>query len=158
MYRLLFWSIVCLAAALLMLTQVQPRAGIPSAESLKVATGIVAGIERYKYGVRFGLVGTSELFNYPSKSNAKDRVEAALRSAGTQMISVRYEAETFKPIYSEQRYHNIWEISVGGTSIRTYTETSSAQEQDNKIAPWLGAIFGFGGIFLGLQAYRGRKA
>jgi len=155
--ELAFFSALSIGLAVIALTQVNPRSGIPEPSTLLIAEGAVDWIQAHRYGVRFGLAGNTLSFSYPSKANAADRVESALRGAGTKAVRVTYEQETFKPLMSDREYHDVWEVFVEGRPVRTFAETSRAYEQDNKVAPWLGAAFALSGAFLGYQALRKRN-
>jgi len=145
-----------LGAAILL--QVHPGTGIPAATTLMQASGKVAWVQNYKYGTRFGLVGVPEKFDYPSKASGMGVVRDALTYAGDKVIAVRYENAASGPIYSDDKYHVVWSLQVGNQPVRTYAESVSAWESDNRLAPWLGVALLGSGFYLGYMAWRGRRA
>ena len=116
-------------------------AGFPERASLATAQGRVAWHRSDRYGVEFGLDGTDLEFDYPSKANAADRVEAALEAADEQVVTVLYEHEVHGPIGAEKRLHTVYEVAVGGRVVRSFAEVREAWEADDAILPWLLGFF-----------------
>ena len=137
--------------------QVDPEDGIQQHNDLLKADGKIAWVENYTYGTRFGLLGVTKKFNYPSKGRGMGAVRDALENAGDNNVSILHESDTHGPIYSDERYHDVWVINIGGQSIRTYEETLEAWKEDNNIAPWLGWIFLISSLFLGFVSWHKYK-
>ncbi|WP_150132231.1 hypothetical protein [Dokdonella koreensis] len=154
---LAFCSLVGFVMAAICLVNLDPKAGIAAEDTLLEATGKVAWIEEYKYGTRFRLAGISERFDYLSKAKGMGAVRNALNQAGDRVVSIRYERKTHGPVYSDDRYHNVWELTVGDRAIRTYAASAAAWESDNRLVPWLGSATGFCGLGLGYAAWRMRR-
>lgn len=119
---------------------VRPSTGIPEKSPLLLAQGHVAWIENYRGGIRFKLREFDEVFDYSSKSGSADSVKAALQSGDTLTVAVAYGAEKHTPWGSDFSYHNVWELSIGNNPIRTFADTSSAWQSNNRFAPWGGAM------------------
>jgi hypothetical protein len=157
---LAFFSLLSAGWGLSYLVHADPKTGITPEAALVEANGKLAWMNENKYGTRFGLVGVTEQFEYPSKAGDMGAVRISLRQSGNEIVSVRYEIRTHGPIYSDDAYHDVWELTVGDRGIRTYGETSAAWEADNRIGPWFGLVLVASGIFLGYvsrQTYRAAK-
>lgn len=154
---LAFVSALSFALAIFLSMNLDPRSGIPRESDLLEASGGVAWLRQGKYGTRFGLAGVERQFTYSSKSNGMDVVSSALRGADGSSVSVRYEAEAFGPLFSDQRYHRVWELKVGGRIIRSHAESAAAWESDNRLTPWLAAVMTLSGLYLGFTAWRLRR-
>src|SRR5215213_345442 len=97
--------------------------GPPRRDSLAVAQGSVAWTSSYKYGIRFGFAGDKRKFVYASKSNAMGAVEDALNRSDRPRLSVLFDPrEPSGPIYSNDKFFTVYEISSGSGSVRTYAE------------------------------------
>ncbi len=154
---LTFLAFLAFAMAAVCFLNLDPRRGITAETALVEANGKVAWVQEHRYGTRFGLVGFEARFDYPSKANRTEAVRRALNNAGDELVSIRYESDTHGPLYSNDRYHDVWEITIGGRTIRTYAETAAAWESDNRIVPWLGAAMTLCGIVMGFVARKARR-
>jgi hypothetical protein len=154
---LTFYSLVGFGMAAVCFLNMDPRAGITAEAALLEASGRLAWVQEHKYGTRFGLVGVSERFNYPSKAEGMKEVRDALKHAGMRVVSVRYESDTHGPIYSDERFHDVWELVVGRHTVRSYAETVEGWESDNRLIPWLGSAMALCGLGLAYAAWRARR-
>jgi hypothetical protein len=156
---LAFYSLVGLAAGIFcFVVQTNPKGGITPQFTLLEASGKLAWMQEYKYGTRFGLVGIDKRFNYPSKASGMGVVRDSLKHSGDSIVSVRYETDSHGPVFSDEKYHNVWKLSVGNHTIRTYTETAEAWESDNRLAPWVGLAMTACGLVLGFASWLARRA
>lgn len=151
-------SLLSCAMSIFCFEQMYPRIGVPEKGSLLQSVGKVVWVKEYRYGTRFGLTGTGAWFVYPSKATGTGSVRDALISSPSDDVSVLYESETHGPIYSSDRYHDVWELTIGGRAIRTYEQSAAAWELDNRLIPWLGAAMGLCAIVLGHGAWKARRA
>ncbi len=124
-----------------------PKAGIVPKEALLDSSGKLAWTNTGKKGIVFGLVGTTEKFEYLSKSGEMGAVWDSLSHAGDEVVSVRYESRTYNA------YHRVWELTVGGRGIRTYAETAAAWEAVNRFGRWFGPAAAAGVLFVGWVAW-----
>jgi hypothetical protein len=133
--------------------------GPPRRESLAVAQGSVAWSSSYKYGIRFGFAGDKRKFVYPSKSKALGTVEGELHRSGHPRIRVLFSTENPSgPIYSNDKFFVVYEISDDRGSVRSYDEVRDAWRADDRVGVWLGAAFVFGGLGVLLLGIRQRQA
>src|SRR5689334_16399891 len=105
---LAFCSLLGFAIAILCFLNMDPLNGIPAESALLQATGKVTWVQEFKYGTRFGLTGTSEKFDYPSKAGTMSVVRNALSNSSHEVVAVRYGTKTHGPMYSGDRYHDVW--------------------------------------------------
>ncbi|WP_273453426.1 hypothetical protein [Nevskia ramosa] len=140
------------------LFRTDPNAGVPSPEELVPVSGKLAWVQKQKYGTFFGLVGVAGKFDYPSKASGMGIVRDALDHAGNDVVWVLYEPSANDPIFSDQRTHNVWSLSVDGRPVRTYEETVLAWQRDNRFFPWLGAALLGCGLYLGRLSWRLRRS
>jgi len=148
------FSLLSFIIGVFCLFQSNPHAGVPKRDELIVTKGKLAWIQKYKYGTRFGLLGVAENFEYPSKAKGMNIVRGSLESAGDEIISVEYEKGTHGPISSDKHYHNIWVLNVGTRQIRSFEETVSSWERDNRLTPWLGVAMFLSSFYLAFSARR----
>jgi len=135
-----------------------PKTAVTPEDALLQASGKLAWVQEHRYGTRFGLVGVDAQFNYPSKARGMGIVREALQQAGEQPIAVRYERDTHGPVYSDERYHDVWVLSVGGRTVRSFGETEQARADDDSLMPWLSTAMAACGLLLGFAAWRVRQA
>lgn len=154
---LAFCSLVGFVMTAICLMNLDPKAGIAAEATLLEATGKVDWIEEYRYGTRFGLVGISERFDYLSKAKGMGAVRNALNHAGGRVVSVLYESKTHGPMYSDDKYHNVWELTIGDRVVRSYAVSAASWESNNRLVPWLGSAMGFCGLVLGYGAWRAHR-
>jgi hypothetical protein len=150
--ELAVYAALALVMGVFFLSQINPEGGIPAHSELASATGQLAWMEKHKYGTRFGLVGIAENFNYPSKANGMQSVRRALERAGSTTISVKYSVGEDK---SQLKSHDVWALDVGDQPIRTFEETRTAWEGDNRLIPWIGVMMLAIAFALGFSARRG---
>jgi hypothetical protein len=151
--ELAFYAALALGMSCFFYLHADPQAGIPARSALVSATGKFAWMEEHKYGTKFGLVGTARCFDYPSKADGIGEVRRALKNAGDTAISVEYLANDESP----EECHEVWVLSVGDQRIRTFEETRTAWENDNRQMPWIGTmmlVLGFAFGFWARRAYR----
>ncbi len=146
------------AAAAVCFTNLDPKAGITAEAALQQTSGKVAWVDERKFGTRFGLAGHAERFNYPSKANGMGAVRNALIHANEQMVSVHHDGEGRSPIFSDDKCHDVWALTIEGREIRTYAESAAAWESDNRLKPWLGSAMVVCGLVLGYAGWRARRA
>ncbi|PCK32996.1 hypothetical protein [Pseudoalteromonas piscicida] len=127
----------------------QVNSGFPFKSSLVEKSGFVDWVQAYDYGIRFGFVNDPMNFNYPSKSNGQGAVEQALLKSKGQLVTILFEAsDTHSPIYSSKKYYNFFELKVNGQLVRSYEESEQAWKLDNKLTPFIVALFLIGGIYI----------
>lgn len=146
------FSLVGLATGIFCVVGINPKVGIPPQFTLLGASGRLAWMQEYEYGTRFGLVGIDQRFDYPSKARGMAVVRDSLKHSGDSIVSVRYKIDSHGPIYSNENYHDVWELSVGNHTIRTYAESAEAWESDNRLAPWVGLAMTSCGLWLGFAS------
>jgi hypothetical protein len=152
---LAFWSALAFALGGFCIAQKDPRVDFPEYSSLAHAEGRLAWMQKRKYAVHFGLVGISQKFDYQSSAGALGVVKDALASAGNEPVSVKYEIQTHGPIYSDRKYHDIWEVTISGKPIRTYAQTTErAWRNDGRLFFLLGIAMLGGGFYLGYAAWK----
>lgn len=134
----------------------QENSGYPLRGALVETQGYVSWVEKYKYGIRFGLT-TSELnFVYPSKANGQGVVlEALLNSKGKQARFSYLSSEPKGPLYNDVKYYTVFELFVENIPIRTYEQTEKAWKGDNKLTPFIFVLFFGGSIYIWRKTKRG---
>lgn len=149
--ELAVYGAFAMAMAVLCFSQTDPKAGIPARSELANARGQLAWVEEHKYGTRFGLVGIAASFDYRSKAGGMQTVRRALEYAGSSTISVDYANDELS---SQKKDHEVWVLSVGSKTIRTFEETRTSWEGDNRLIPWIGAMMLAMAAFFGVHARR----
>src|SRR6185312_15576367 len=149
---LAFFSLVGLALGIYAL-RVNPRDGIVPESSLLETSGKLSWMKEYLYGVRFGLVGIAEKFDYSDKTGDIATVRAALEGLSIQTVTVRYAPQTHTALDSKYAYHNVWALTVDNRKIRTYAKSADAWGSDNRIGTWVGLFFTVGGVLLAWVAF-----
>lgn len=133
--------------------------GIPARAALQTASGRVSWVEDGRYGVKFGLEGVSRSFDYASKGNAADLVRDALSRPDRPVVTVLYDPDNpGGPIYSNDTYHGVFELSVDGKPLRRHADVDAAWRSDENVAAWLAFIFALLGLYLTGTAFRRRHA
>lgn len=124
-----------------------PRAGITPEAALLERGGKLAWTQENRHGIRFGLVGITEQFEYREKAGEMPAVRDSLSHLGDEVVKIRYESSP--KMYLDEAYHNVWGLTVGGRGVRTYAETAAAWEKDNRIGRWFGLVLILCGLFMG---------
>lgn len=107
--------------------------GIPSQTDLIKTEGFITGIQRTKYSVLFTLTNSPCQFSYSSKSGGMGIVSKALETADQKLIILEHESNC-----------DVWDVSVGESAIRTFSESSTAWRNDNELGFWFGlTMLGF---------------
>ena len=150
-YRNLSLSVICIALGLAIgfVNLNQVNSGFPFKSDLVEKSGLVDWVQAYDYGIRFGFVNDPMNFNYPSKSNGQGVVEESLLKSKDQLVTILFEAsDTHSPIYSSKIYYDFFELKVNGLLIRSYEESEQAWKSDNKLTPFIVALFLIGGTYV----------
>jgi hypothetical protein len=155
--KLTFFAIAAFAFGVFILSTITPTLGVPEYAALAHAEGKLSWIERYKYGVHFGLVGVNKSFNYLSKAGELGMISNRLANAKMEPISLMYEVQLNSPILANQNYYNVWEITIAGYPIRTYAEVKAGWQNDNRVAPFVGGAMLLCGLGLGYVAWGARR-
>ena len=121
---------------------------VPPKTYLHEISGFIEWTEQYDYGVRFKFYSDERLFVYMSKFGEHEKVSKALRyNQGSPIYIFANLNDTIGPVYSEKRYHVVYEISKPNQMIRSHSQVSRSFRDDNKIAPFVGlgfTVFGYG--------------
>jgi len=133
--------------------------GIPPRSELQTASGPVSWVRDGKYGIKFGLDGVPQSFDYASKGNAMGLVHDTLSRPDRPTVTVLYDPNSpGGPIYSNDTYYDVFELSIAGKPFRGHDEIAAAWQSDENVAVWLAAFFVLGGIYLSWAALRHRDA
>lgn len=119
------------------------------------ASGQLSWLKKHRYGFHFALKDQQQLFSYSNNAGSSDQVKKALETAGEKQVSLRYQKKTHGPLFSDDRYHSVWDIQIDQQVVRTYPQIKSAITASEKLVPWLGWFFVCAGFYL---AYDARKA
>jgi hypothetical protein len=121
----------------------------PLKSELLEHSGYVEWVDKYKYGVKFGLKGSAIDYVYPSKANGKSIVERSLLDSERKIVSILYDNnDPTGPIYNDKLYYSVFEIFIGEKSIRTYEESKKAWIADDKLMPYISLFFIGGGLYV----------
>jgi hypothetical protein len=133
--------------------------GIPSRSELRPASGPVSWVQNGKYGVKFGLEGVPQSFDYSSKGNAMGLVHDTLSRPDHPVVTVLYDPRNPSgPIYSNDKYYPVFELSIAGKPFRSHDEVANAWRSDENVALLLAALLALGGAFLSWSALGSRGA
>lgn len=133
--------------------------GIPPRSELRAASGPVSWVRSGKYGIKFGLDGVPQFFNYASKGNAMGLVHDNLSRPGRPVVTVLYDpGSPGGPIYSSDTYYGVFELSIAGKPFRSHDQIAAAWRSDQNLAVWLAVFFALGGAYLTWVALRNRGA
>ena len=131
--------------------------GLPPRESLRSATGQIDWVRANKYGVKFALQGSERAYAYHSKGSALGIVKYVLVNT-REPITVLYDPENAGgPIYSDEVFHDVYELSSPAGAFRRYEDIEDAYRSDNNLALWMSPIFLCMAIYLLVQAQRARR-
>lgn len=127
----------------------QENSGFPYRDNLTEKSGLVDWVQEYKYGIRFAFLDDPLNFNYPSKSDGQGIVKESLVNSKGQVVTILYDSsDTSSPIYSSKVYHDFFELEVGGKVVRSYSQSEKAWKSDNKLTPFIVALFSLGGLYI----------
>lgn len=126
------------------------------ADLLQVS-GQVSWVEKQRYSINFALKEHPQVFSYSKSAGAAHRVKRALEDANGKVVVLRYEKTTHGPIFSDDRYHSVWEIQINQQLVRTYPQIASAIAADEKLKPWLSWFFVCSGCYLAYVAWQTRR-
>lgn len=153
------FAVFCFFLGGIMLYSWSTFTGIPPRSELQSASGPVSWVQDGKYGIKFGLMGVPKFFHYASKGNAMGVVQDTLSRSDHPVITVLYDPSNMGgPIYSNDTYYSVFELSIAGKSFRSHAEIAKAWQSDQNLAVWLAAFFLLGGVYLSLVAIRNRDA
>lgn len=119
------------------------------------ASGQLSWLKKHRYGLHFVLKDQSQVFDFRRNSGADEQVKTALETAGNELVLVWYSKDTHGPVYSDDKYHDVWTLQIGSQVIRSYPEVLAAETDNAQKAVWLGWAFVCGGLYL---AYVARKS
>jgi hypothetical protein len=154
-----FFAFLSFAMSALMIHSWATFKGIPPRSHLRPASGPVDWVQDGKYGIKFGLRGVQQSFDYASKGNAMGLVYDTLSSPGRPVITVLYDpGSAGSPTFSKDVYYSVYEFSVAGRPFRSHAEIDRAWRSDEAVGGWLGVAFVAIGIFLCFCARRSRGA
>ena len=154
-----FFAILSFVLSAMMIHSWATFEGIPSRSHLLSASGPVAWVQDGKYGIKFGLRGVQQSFDYASKGNAMGLVYDTLSRPDHPVITVLYDPDSAGgPIFSKDVYYSVYELSVAGKPFRAHAEINRAWRSDETVGGWLGVVFVAMGIFLCFYAARSRGA
>lgn len=133
--------------------------GIPPRSKLQAASGQVSWVRDGRYGIKFGLDGVPQSFDYASKGNAMGLVHDTLSRRDRPVVTVLFDPSSpGGPIYSSDIYYGVFELSIAGKPFRSHDQIATAWRSDENVAVWLAALFALGGIHLSWAALRTRGA
>lgn len=129
----------------------------PEADLLQVS-GQVSWVETQRYSINFALKEHPQVFSYSKSAGAAQRVKRALEVAGGKIVVLGYEKATHGPIFSDDRYHSVWEIQINQQLVRSYPQIASAIAAGEELKPWLGGFFVCVGGYFAFGAWQTRRA
>lgn len=136
------WAVITVVLGSFILYACTRGTGIPERSKLATASGTVRWVDRGEYVISFRLTGHDRGFEYASKGRAVGRVRRALQGSGPAEATVLFNPHRSSgPVSSDERFHPVYELSVGGVAVRTYDEVQAAWRADNRIGFWLGVAF-----------------
>lgn len=141
------------------LTIAYPSAsGVPDAGALVRARGMVSEIAKQRSGFRFALRGDERTYFYPAKAGHYAEVYAAVSAAGVKPVAIAYAAEARGAPWSERRHHEVWEVAVDETPVRTFADASAAWMRDNRLTRVTGLALLLGAVAIVYSSRRRRSA
>lgn len=127
--------------------------GLPDRARLKELHGTLSHVAKNKYDVEFRLEPWKATFQYPTKARALSAVAAALREGDAATVFV--DGSTFAD--GEAKRATIFALSVNGKVIRSFAQVEQAWRADNRVFPWLTAVFGVASLALAATAVYERR-
>lgn len=135
-------------AALMLWMYSDPERGLPAEQDLVSTSGKLLRASGHKGTIRFYLHGHAQGFQYSSKMGHSRAVERALDRPGAK-VGLKYHPDYQSgPIYSDERYFDVFHLSVNGKVIRSYRQIRRSWITDNRLAGWLGIAFILMGWYL----------
>lgn len=135
-----------------------PTGGLPKYEELTEIEGEIDWVTSHRYGIRFGLKDNPQKLNYPSKMNALGLVRESLTTAsGNKLVVLTDLNDPHSPIYSDNVYYDVFEISVADRIVRSYEESANEWLSDQRLSPYLGAFFVVSGFIILWQERKWRR-
>jgi hypothetical protein len=157
--QILWGSVLACLGALGIYSGLDPGRGLPREAQLRQAVGTATWYQPYKYGVRFGLSGHPNGFDYLSKGNAANQVADAIGAASGKTVRVLYDPGSLgAPIYSKDKYFTVFSVTVGEQPVRSYDQVAAAWRSDNQVGYWIGWVAVAVGAGIALHAWRSRSA
>ena len=133
--------------------------GIPQRSELHAVSGPVSWVRDGKYGIKFGLDGVPQSFDYASKGNAMGLVHDTLSRPDRPVVTVLYDPNSRGgPIYSGDTYYGVFELSIAGKPFRSHHQIAAAWQSDENVGIWLAGFFALSGAYLSWAALRNRGA
>lgn len=120
------------------------KVNIPDRSKLQSTSGKVSSLESGRNSVRFTFVDDERLFNYSSIGREFSLVKNNLKRDGIY-VTILFDMD--KPVssaLSKGPLYQVYEISISGSSLRSYDEIKAAWEMNNYIGIGLGIFFLFG--------------
>ncbi len=127
--------------------------GLPDRTRLKELQGTLSHVAKNKYDVEFRLDPWKATFQYLTKERALSTVAAALREG--ESVTVLVDGSTFAD--SEGERVTIFALTVNGKVVRTFAQVDEAWRADNRVFPWLMAVFGVATLALAATAVYERR-
>ena len=127
--------------------------GLPDRARLKELQGTLSHVAKNKYDATFRLEPWKTTFQYLTKERALTTVAAALREGDTATVLV--DGSTFAD--SEGERVTIFALTVNGKVVRTFAQVDEAWRADNRVFPWLIAVFGVATLALAATAVYERR-
>ena len=157
--RLSASAALCLAiAAFAQKPALNGDSDIPDRSALRIAHGHVTSVTAERSSVTFLLGGLAGSFEYPAKAGASALVDSALRAAGRRDVAVLYDpgATGKRPGDATSRYP-VWQVSIGGNTVRSFAECRDAWRADNAWARWVLAFSLVAGVYFAVLALKARR-
>lgn len=135
-------------AALMLWMYSDPERGLPAEQNLVSTSGKLLSASGHKGTIRFYLHGHAQGFQYSSKMGHSGAVERAFKRPGA-LVNLKYHPKYQSgPIYSDERYFDVFYLAVDGKVIRSYRQIRRSWIADNRLAGWLGIAFILMGWYL----------
>lgn len=136
-----------------------PDRGVPTEEQLVAVTGTLQRMKSNEGTVRFYLVGHEHGFAYSSKMGRGRAVAKALSHSGAK-VGLKYAPDSLGgPLYSDEKFFDVFELSVNGEMARSYDQIRQSWISDNKFGGGgMGIIFTLMGLYILRQVRRDLRA
>ncbi len=152
---------VCVAISILMWpTMVNPGQGLPSKTSLISYSGTLSSwnykhVTRNRKDIAFALEDKPNEFVYVSKGRGYNEITQSLRiGAKIVFLGKPYSGNLFN---RTPKGIGVYEISVDGSTIRSYEEVEEAWKEDDKLTPYLLVLFAVGFLLFMIQGITGQS-
>jgi hypothetical protein len=121
---------------------------VPAEAELKTSEGTLTSFRQYtnEEGLRFQLSGGEDFFVLSGYSGA----EPAIRRAppGARFTVLFDPRKQTAPVWSNRRSFIVYVVKVDGTAVRPYEQVVAEARRDFAWTPWVGSLFGLGGLAL----------